>query len=203
MLRSVLTLLVILLAAPAGAGNRSGGGLHGGGFHGRFPGGGFPVAGSPSGGSGGGVVYGGHFHDDGFAFHRNMRRSRDLLVVYGYGYNCGFGLDCGVYNSGYGYGYGYGGGGPGNAVGGGAGLSGGGSPSSGGGYVPDPVGAEIPTVNFPSSCWVRRAGYDPAGASVGQVLIDLCHPSDNLTVTRVDARARPPNTGSGAPRSPQ
>ena len=76
-----------------------GGGLHGGGFHGRFPGGGFPVAGSPSGGSGGGVVYGGHFHDDGFAFHRNMRRSRDLLVVYGYGYNCGFGLDCGVYIS--------------------------------------------------------------------------------------------------------
>ena len=189
MLRSGLTLLMILLAAPAWAGNHFGGGSHGGGFHG---------GGIPGGGFLGGVVYGGHLHDDGFTFHRNVRRSRDLLVVYGYGYNCGFGFDCGVYDSGYGYGYG--GGGAGNAVSGG--LSGSGGSSSSGGYAPDPVGAEIPTVSFPSSCWVRRAGYDPAGASVGQVLIDLCHPSDNLTVTRVDARARPPNTGSGAPDRP-
>ena len=91
MLRSGLTLLMILLAAPAWAGNHFGGGSHGGGFHGGgIPGGGFP----------GGVVYGGHLHDDGFTFHRNVRRSRDLLVVYGYGYNCGFGFDCGVYDSG-------------------------------------------------------------------------------------------------------
>lgn len=69
MLRSGLTLLMILLAVPAWAGKRLGGGSHGGGF----PGGAFP----------GGVVYRGHFHDDGFAFRRNVHRSRDLLIVYG------------------------------------------------------------------------------------------------------------------------
>jgi hypothetical protein len=58
-------------------------------------------------------------------------------------------------------------------------------------------------VIFPTSCWVRRAGYDASGASVGQVLINLCRPSESVIVDRVSARARPPNTGSGAPRSPQ
>ena len=118
------------------------------------------------------------------------------LLVYG---NCGFGFDCGVYDPGYGYA-----GGAGNAVtssgdygtGGYGGIGGG---YSGGGYVPDPVGAEIPPVIFPTSCWVRRAGYDLSGASVGQVLINLCRPSESVTVTRVSARARPPE---GVRRSP-
>ena len=176
MFRSVLALLMIALAAPACAGSRFGGGSHGG-----FQGGGSQGGGSRDDG----------VRDDGS--HRGVRRARDLFIVYG---NCGFGFDCGVYDPGYGYG-----GGAGNAV-----TSGGGYDSGdygGGGYVPDPVGAEIPPVIFPTSCWVRRAGYDSSGASVGQVLINLCRPSDSVTLTRVSARARPPNTGSGAPQSPQ
>jgi hypothetical protein len=201
MFRSVLALLMILLAAPAWAASRFGGGFHGSGFHGGGQsGGGIPATGSAnqSAARGDGV------HDDGFAFHRRVRRARDLFVIYDYG-NCGFGFDCGVDDPGYGYGYR---GGAGNAV------SGSGGGYSGGGYIPDPVGAEIPPVIFPPSCWVRRAGYDPSGAYVGQVLIDLCHRLDGVTVTRVDARARLPNTGkgtgesapadrSGAPQSPQ
>ena len=184
MLRSGLALLMILLAAPACAGSRVGGGVHGGGAHagGAFHGGGF---------------HGGDFHDRGtFAFRRSVGHAHALFGVYGlgYGYNCGFGFDCGVYDPGYAYSYG---GGAGNAV------SSSSAVSSSGGYVPDPVGADIPPVIFPSSCWVRRAGYDPAGAYVGQVLIDLCHHSDSVTVTRVDVRAKPPNTGEGAPQSPR
>jgi hypothetical protein len=75
--------------------------------------------------------------------------------------------------------------------------------SSTSGYVPDPVGAEIATLIFPTSCWVRRAGYDPSGAYVGQVLLDLCHRSDRVIVTREEARAKPLDTGSGPPSSPQ
>jgi len=176
MFRSVLALLMIALAAPACAGSRFGGGSHGG-----FQGGGSQGGGSRDDG----------VRDDGS--HRGVRRARDLFIVYG---NCGFGFDCGVYDPGYGYG-----GGAGNAVTSGGGYDSGGY--GGGGYVPDPVGAEIPPVIFPTSCWVRRAGYDSSGASVGQVLINLCRPSDSVTLTRVSARARPPNTGSGAPQSPQ
>ena len=154
-------------------------------------------AGSRSGGGFHGVGQG-SVHHDGFAFHRRVHRARDLFVVDGFG-NCGFGFDCGVNDPGYGYG-----GGAGNADSGG-GDSGGGY--SGGGYVPDPVGAEIPAVTFPTSCWVRRAGYDSSGAYVGQVLIDLCHPSDRVAVTRVEARAKSTGNsatdGSGAPHSPQ
>jgi hypothetical protein len=173
MLRFCVAFLMILLAAPAYAGSRFGG-FHGGGFH-------------------GGGFHGG-FHGGGFsAFHR----SRAVLALgffggyYGYGYNCGFG--CGGYDSGYGYGYGYGygGGGPGNAGGGG----------SSGGYVPDPVGADIPPVIFPTNCWVRRAAYDPSGAYFGQVLVDLCHSSNNVTVSGLKARAKTPEaeTGTGRP----
>ena len=144
-----------------------------------------------------GSRFGGGSRDDGVrddGSHRGVRRARDLFIVYG---NCGFGFDCGVYDPGYAYG-----GGAGNAVTSGGDYSSGGG-YSGGGYVPDPLGAEIPPVIFPTSCWVRRAGYDSSGASVGQVLINLCRPSDSVTVTRVSARARPPNARSGAPQSPQ
>ena len=199
---------MILLAAPASAGSRFGGGFHGGGFHG----GGFHLGGFHDGGFHDGGFHDGRFHNGGaFAFHRRVGRAHGLFGVYayGYGYNCGFDFDCGVYDPGYAYGYG---GGAGNAVSSSGGLSSSGGNS--GGYVPAPVGAEIPPVIFPTQCWVRRAGYDPSGAYVGQVLIDLCHRSDSVTVTRVDARAKPPNTGkgtgepaaadrSGAPQSPQ
>ena len=113
---------------------------------------------------------------------------------YGYGYNCGFGFGCGGYDYGYGYGYG---GGAGNAVGSGGGFSGGGF---GGGYVPDPVGADIPPVIFPTNCWVRRAAYDPSGAYFGQVLVDLCHSSNNVTVSGLKARAKTPEAGTGTGR---
>jgi hypothetical protein len=197
MLRSLLALLMILLAAPAGAGSRIGGGFHGGGFHG----GGFP------------------------AFHRSGRRARGFIGGYVCGYNCGLGFDSGGYDygygnsygygGGYGYGYGYGnsnsksygyGGGAGNAVSISNGLT--------GGYVPDPVGADIPPMIIPTNCWVRRPAYDPSGAYFGQVLVDLCRPSDRVIVTGLKARAKMPDTGagtaqpppvyrSGAPQSPQ
>lgn len=112
---------------------------------------------------------------------------RGFFGGYGYGYNCGIGFDCGVPDYGYGYGYG---GGAGNAV------SSGGGPS--GSYVPDPEGADIPPVIFPTNCWVRRAAYDPSGAYFGQVLVDLCRPSDSVTVTRLKARANT-ETGTGQP----
>ena len=174
-----LAFLMILLAAPACAGSRFGGGFHGGGFH------------------------GGGFHGGFSAFHRSGGRARGFFLGYGYGYNCGFGFDCGGYDYGYGYGYG---GGAGNAVSNGSGFS--------GGYVPDPEGAEIPPMIFPTNCWVRRAGYDPSGAYFGQVLVDLCRPSDRVTVTGLKARAKMPDTGaetaqpppayrSGSPQLPQ
>jgi hypothetical protein len=180
LLRPGLALLSILLAVPASAGSHfhgqgsHGQGSHGQGFHG---------------------FHGGGAHDGDFAFQRSIGHGRNLFVVYG---NCGFGFDCGVYDPGYAYGYG---GGAGNSVSSSDGSSS--SGDKGGGYVPDPVGAEIPPVIFPTQCWVRRAGYDPSGAYVGQVLIDLCHRSDSVTVNRVEARAKPPNTGSGAPQSPR
>jgi hypothetical protein len=184
MLRSGLALLMILLAAPACAASRLGGGFHGGGFHG----GGF---------HGGGFHRGFHrgFHgDDGSAFHRKGDRTLVILGGYGFGYNCGFGFDCGVYDSGYGYGFG-------NGYGGSSGIGGnsvtGESSGYSGGYVPDPEGADIPPVIFPIPCWVRRAAYDPSGAYVGKVLIDLCHPSDSVTVTGSEARTKAPNTGPG------
>ena len=145
---------------------------------------------------GSGFRGGGGFHGAGVsAFHRRGLRIRGFIGGYGY-------YDCGVYDYGYGYGYG---GGAGNAVSNGGGFS--------GGYVPDPEGAEIPPMIFPTPCWVRRAAYDPSGAPVGQVLIDLCHPSDSVTMTGLNARAKAPDTGtgtgqpaplyrSGAPQSP-
>jgi hypothetical protein len=168
-----MALGMILLAAPACAGSRFGGAFHGGGFHGGgFHGGGFP------------------------AFHRSGGRARGFFGGYGYGYgygcgyNCGFGFDSGGYDYGYGYGYGYGGG-AGNDVRISNGLS--------GGYVPDPVGADIPPLIIPTNCWVRRAAYDPSGAYVGQVLVDLCRPSDSVTVTGLKARSKTPGPGTGQP----
>ncbi len=66
-----------------------------------------------------------------------------------------------------------------------------------GGYVPNPVGADIPPMIFPTNCWVRRAAYDPSGAYKGQALINLCRPSDKVTVTGLKARAKTPETGTG------
>ncbi len=138
-------------------------------------------AGSRFGGFHGGGFHGGGFHGARvFAFHRSRARIRGFIGGYGYGYNCGYGYDCGAYDYGYGSGYGSNyGGGAGNAVSIGNGST--------GGYVPDPVGADIPPVIFPTNCWVRRAAYDPSGAYFGQVLVDLCRPSDSVTVTGLKA----------------
>src|SRR5580704_11838978 len=144
MLRSFLALLMILLAAPACAGSRFGGGFHGGGFH---------------------------------ALNRSSGRVLGFFGGYLCGYNCGLG----IYNPGYGYGYGYSNG-AGNAVSISNGLT--------GGYVPDPVGADIPPLIIPTNCWVRRAAYDPSGAYFGQVLVNLCRPSDSVIVTDLKARAK-------------
>ena len=113
------------------------------------------------------------------------------------GYNCGFGFDNGGYDYGNGYGgaNGYGAGGNGNRAAYDVSISNGLS----GGYVPDPVGAEIPPLIIPKNCWVRRAAYDPSGAYFGQVLVDLCRPSDSVTVTRLKAQPKPPEPGTGQP----
>jgi hypothetical protein len=91
----------------------------------------------------------------------------------------------GFYSAGYGYGNGAG-----NAVSISNGLT--------GGYVPDPVGADIPPLIIPTNCWVRRAAHDPSGAYFGQVLVNLCRPSDSVTV---NARAADglPRIRSGQP----
>ena len=183
MLRSRLALLMILFAAPAYAGSRSGGGFQSGGFHG----GGFH-----SGGFHGGFRGGGGFHGGGLsAFHRSSGRAHGFFggYGYGYGYDCGFGDNCGVYN-----GNGYGGINPGNSYGG---VYGGNGYDGSGGYSSDPVGAEIPPLIIPTNCWVRRAAYDPSGAYMGQALINLCRPSDDVTVTGLKARAKTPETGTG------
>ena len=179
---------MILLAAPACAESRFGGGFHGGGFHGT----GFP------------------------AFHHRGGRVLGFFGGYLCGYNCGLGFDSGGYDYGYGNsnsnslggGYGYGNGygydnGYGNGYGGGAGNAVSISNGLTGGYVPDPVGADIPPLIIPTNCWVRRAAYDPSGAYFGQVLVNLCRPSDSVTVTGLKARPQAPDTGSGAPKSPQ
>ena len=191
MLRSLLALLMILLAAPACAGSRFGGGFHGGRFHGA----GFP------------------------AFHR----SSGLVLGFFGGYFCGYNCGLGFYNPGYGYfnGYGYGNGyfngygnfngygyfngyGNGNGYGYGNGAGNAVSISNGltGSYVPDPVGADIPPLIIPKNCWVRRAAYDPSGAYFGHVLVNLCRPSDSVTVTGLRARPKMPDTGPGTAQPP-
>jgi hypothetical protein len=173
---STMALGMILLAGPACAGSRFGGGFHGGGFH-R---GGFS------------------------AFHRSGGRARVFFGGYAYGYgcgyNCGFGFDSGGYDYGNGYGngngYGYGGG---NGYGGGAGIDVRISNGLRGGYVPDPVGADIPPLIIPTNCWVRRPAYDPSGAYFGQVLVNLCRPSDSASVTGLKAGAKTSGTETGQP----
>ena len=149
------------------------------------------------------------------AFHRSGGRARGFFGGYVCGYNCGLGFDSGGYDYGYGggyansygYGYGYGngyGGGYGNGYGYGNGAGNAVSISNGitGGYVPDPVGADIPPLIIPTNCWVRRAAYDPSGAYFGQVLVNLCRPSDSVTVTGWKARAKTPDTGAGTVQPP-
>ena len=144
MLRSLLALLVILLAAPACAGSR----FHGGGLHGA----GFPAFHH----RGGRVVgfFGGYLcgYNCGLGFYNP-----------GYGYFNGYGYGNGYFN-GYGYfngkgyfneygngnGYGYGNG-AGNAVSISNGLT--------GGYAPDPVGADIPPLIIPTNPhYARQVG---------------------------------------------
>jgi hypothetical protein len=60
------------------------------------------------------------------------------------------------------------------------------------------VGADIPPLIIPKNCWVRRAAYDPSGAYFGQVLVNLCRPSDSVTATDLKARAKTPETGTGS-----
>ena len=172
---STMALGMILLAAPASAGSRFGGGFHGGGFH------------------------GGGFH----AFHRSGGRVRGFFGGYLCGYNCGFGFDSGGYDYGYGNGYGYGyGNGNGYDYGNGAGNAVSISNGLTGGYVPDPVGADIPPLIIPTNCWVRRAAHDPSGAYFGQVLVNLCRPSDSVTVTGLKAPPKTPDTGAGTAQPP-
>ena len=148
-------------------------------------------------------------------FHHRGGRVLGFLGGYLCGFNCGFGF----YNPGYGYfngyddgsgnGYGYFNGNGylngysyGNGYGYGNGAGNAASISNGltGGYVPGPVGADIPPLIIPKNCWVRRAAYDPSGAYFGQVLVNLCRPSDSVTVTGLKARSQtPPGPGTSQP----
>jgi hypothetical protein len=184
MFRSLLALLMILVAAPANADSRLVGGFRGAGFH-----------------------HGGFHHHGGFPpFHHRGGHARRFFGGYVCGYDCGWDFD----SAGYGYGYGgydtgYGDGydkSYRNGYGYGSGYVGGErndvsiSNGSSGGYVPDPVGADIPPLIIPTNCWVRRAAYDPSGAYFGQVLVNLCRPSDRVTVTSLKARAKMPETAT-------
>jgi hypothetical protein len=170
MLRSLLALLMILLAAPACAGSRFGG-FHGGGFPALHPSGGLALG-----------FFGGYFcgYNCGLSFYNPA-----------YGYFNRYGYFNGHGNGdGYGYGNGYGyGSGAGNAASISNGLT--------GDYVPDPVGADIPPLIIPKNCWVRRPAYDPSGANLGQVLVNLCRPSHGVTVTGLRARPKMPGIGLG------
>ena len=198
MLRSLLALLMILLAAPACAGSRFGGGFHGGGFPA------FHRSGGRVRGFFGGYNCGLGFYSAGYGYGCFYSASYGYGYFNGYGY--GYGNGNGYFN-GYGYfngngyfnGYGNGNGyrygnGAGNAVSISNGLT--------GGYVPDPVGADIPPLIIPTNCWVRRAAYDPSGAYFGQVLVNLCRPSDSVTVAGLKARPKTLDTGAGTQPPP-
>ena len=146
------------------------------------------------------VFHGGGFRDGSFpAFHRSRRRARSFFGGYVCGYNCALGFDSGGYDYGHAYGYG---GGNGYGYGGGAGNAVSSSNGSTGGYVPNPVGADIPPLIIPTNCWVRRAAYHPSGAYFGQVLVNLCRPSNSASVTGLKARVKTPDTGAGTGQAP-
>ncbi len=192
MLRSLLALLMILLAAPACAERRFGG----------LPGGGFPafhphrrLLGSLGGLCGFGFGCGFGFYNPGYGYFNGYDDGSGNGYFNGYGYFNGSGYLNGYsYSNGNGYfnGYGYG---AGNAASISNGLT--------GVYVPGPVGADIPPLIIPKNCWVRRAAYDPSGAYFGQVLVNLCRPSDGVTVTGVKARSTMPVPGTSQPRTDQ
>ena len=191
MLRSLLALLMILLAAPACAGSRFVGGFHGGGFQGA----GFPAFHRSSGlvlGFFGGYFCGYYcglgFYNPGYGYFNGYDYGNGYFNGYGYFNRYGYFNGSG-YSNGNGFFNGYGNG-AGNAVSISNGLT--------GSYVPNPVGAAIPPLIIPTNCWVRRAAYDPSGAYFGQVLVNLCRPSGSATVTDLKARAKTPETGRGS-----
>ena len=203
---STLALGMILLAAPACAGSRFGSGFHGGGFHGA----GFPAFHRSRGlvlGFFGGYLCGYNcglgFYNPGYGYFNGYGDGSGNGYFNGYGYFNGNGYLNGYsygngngYFNGYGYGSGYGyGNGAGTAVSISNGLT--------GGYVPCPVGADIPPLIIPKNCWVRRAAYDPSGAYFGQVLVNLCRPSDSVTVTGSKARSQTPGPGTSQPGTDQ
>ena len=194
MLRSLLALLMILLAAPACAGSRLSG-FHRGGFPAFHPSGGLVLG-----------FFGSYFcgYNCGLGFY-NPAYGYAYGYLYGSGYGNSYLNGYGYFNRyGYfnGYDYGYGNGdryGYGNGYGYGSGSGNAASISNGltGGYAPDPVGADIPPLIIPKNCWVRRPAYDPSGANFGQVLVNLCRLSDSVTVTGLRARPKMPGTGPG------
>lgn len=186
MFRPLIALLVILLAAPACAGTRLGG------FHGGLPAfhpGGRPVLGL-FGGYFCGYNCGWGFYNPAYCYFNNYGYGYSYGSSYGNSYFNGYGyfnrdgyFDRYGYGNGDGYGNGYGTNRQ-NAVRISDGLT--------GGYVPDPVGADIPALTIPKSCWVRRPAYDPSGANFGQVLVNLCHRPDSVTVTGSKDRSKAP-----------
>jgi hypothetical protein len=198
---SAIALGMILFAAPAYAGSRFGGGVHGG----RFPA--FHRSGGRVLGFLGGYLCGFNcsfgFYNPGYGYFNGYGDGSGNGYFNGYGYFNGNGYLNGYsygngngYFNGYGYGSGYGyGNGAGTAVSISNGLT--------GGYVPGPVGADIPPLIIPKNCWVRRAAYDPSGAYFGQVLVNLCRPSDSVTVTGLKARSQTSGVGTSQSRTDQ
>ena len=192
-----IALVMILLAAPAYAGNPFNGSFHGGGipaFH--------PRGGRVLGFLGGylcGFSCGFGFYNPGYVYFNGYDDGSGNGYFNGYGYFNGSGYLNGYsygngngYFNGYGNGFGYG---AGNAASVNNGLT--------GGYAPGPVGADIPPLIIPKNCWVRRAAYDPSGAYFGQVLVNLCRPSDSVTMTGLKARPQTPGPATSHPGSDQ
>jgi hypothetical protein len=190
-----MALGMVLLAAPAYAGSHFG--FHGGGFPAFHPRGGRVL------GFLGGYLCdfscGFGFYNQGYGYFNGYDDGSGNGYFNGYGYFNGSGyLNDYSYGNGNGYfngysngnGYGYG-----NGAGNAASLSNGLT----GGYVPGPVGADIPPLIIPKNCWVRRAAYDPSGAYFGQVLVNLCRPSDSVIVTGLKARSPTPGPGTSQP----
>ena len=192
-----LALGMILLAAPAYAASPFGGSVHGGGlpaFHHR----GGRVLGFVGGylcgfGCGFGFYNPGYGYFNGYDDGPGNGYFNRYGFLNGYSYGNGYRYGNGYFNgysNGNGYGYGEG-----NAASISNGLT--------GSYVPGPVGADIPPLIIPKNCWVRRAAYDPSGAYFGQVLVNLCRPSDSVTVTGSKARSQTPGPGTSQPGTDQ
>jgi hypothetical protein len=204
-LNAICYITVVLLLSASHAEGHGGGAFHHGGefhFHGGggaaggaavHVGGGAVVTTSSGGGGGSAVSVPRHTDFSAQRAHLFARAQSFANNLVGAGVGCG---DCGV--------GGIGGFGPVGAdlgpVGGAEGNMVASTEGYSGGYAPDPVGSEIAPLEIGGNCWVRRPGYQPSGAYLGPVLVNMCRSSTNrVTVSAGQAvpRSTPQNERKG------